>query len=67
MKYLLYHKGCPKYVKFCFCNILAMFQLKWSDTAGHGEHYYDYNHVGAPEVKAPYGPPPPKPAYGPSN
>eukprot|EP00090_Calanus_glacialis_P001669 TRINITY_DN1119_c0_g1_i1.p1 TRINITY_DN1119_c0_g1~~TRINITY_DN1119_c0_g1_i1.p1 ORF type:complete len:127 (-),score=16.98 TRINITY_DN1119_c0_g1_i1:102-482(-) len=43
-------------------------KLKWHDAhGGHGEHYYDYNHVGKEEPKA-YGAPPPKPAYGaPSN
>ena len=43
---------------------MIFFQLKWHDAhGGHGEHYYDYNHVGKEEPKA-YGPPPPKPAYG---
>ena len=45
-------------------------QLKWHDAhGGHGEHYFDYNHVGHKEpAYAPPAPayaPAPKPAYGP--
>jgi hypothetical protein len=41
-----------------------VFQLKWEDGyEGHGEHYYDYNHVGAPEQPS-YGAP--EPAYAPA-
>merc|ERR1712223_1138706 len=42
-------------------------KLKWHDGySGHGEHYWDYNHVGHKEPE--YAPPPPayappKPAY----
>ena len=41
-------------------------QLKWSDEyGGHGEHYYDINHVSAYKEPEPaYAPP--KPAYGPA-
>ena len=42
-------------------------QLKWHDGyEGHGEHYWDYNHVGHKEPEyapAPAYAPPPKPAY----
>ena len=44
-------------------------KLKWHDGyEGHGEHYFDYNHVGPKEpayhapAPAPYSPP--KPSYG---
>merc|ERR1711971_775768 len=41
-------------------------KLKWSDEyGGHGEHYYDINHVSAYKEPEPaYAPP--KPAYGPA-
>ena len=46
----------------------TLFQLKWHDGyEGHGEHYWDYNHVGHKEPEyapAPAYAPPPKPAYG---
>merc|ERR1712102_38869 len=42
-------------------------KLKWHDGyEGHGEHYWDYNHVGPKEpayAPAPAYAPPPKPAY----
>jgi len=42
-------------------------KLKWHDGyEGHGEHYWDYNHVGHKEPEyapAPAYAPPPKPAY----
>merc|ERR1711944_2992 len=48
-------------------------KLKWHDGyEGHGEHYFDYNHVGPKHEPAPYAPPPPayapapKPSYGPA-
>ena len=43
--------------------IFLLFQLKWNDAyAGHGEHYYDYNHGNSYKAPAPaYSPP--KPAY----
>ena len=49
--------------------MLLVFQLKWNDGyAGHGEHYFDFNHgdtgykAPAPYARAPaYSPP--KPAY----
>merc|ERR1719415_231996 len=43
-------------------------KLKWHDAyGGHGEHYFDYNHVPAPSYKEPapaYAPP--GPSYKPS-
>ena len=40
-------------------------KLKWHDGyEGHGEHYYDYNHVGPKEVHHAPAYAPPKPAYG---
>ena len=43
-------------------------KLKWHDGyEGHGEHYFDYNHVGPKEPvhhAAPAYAPPPKPSYG---
>merc|ERR1719468_332481 len=52
---------------FCLCLIPGfVLALKWHDGyEGHGEHYFDYNHVGPKEVHhaAPaYAPP--KPSYG---
>merc|ERR1719461_1539791 len=46
-------------------------KLKWEDAyEGHGEHYFDYNHVGPKHEPAPYAPPAPayapKPAYAPA-
>merc|ERR1719210_1172375 len=44
-------------------------KLKWHDGyEGHGEHYFDYNHVGPKHEPEPYHAPapayaPPKPAY----
>ncbi len=39
-----------------------MFQLKWNDGyAGHGEHYFDYNHGDKGYKQPVYAPP--KPAY----
>ena len=53
--------------------IIVFLQLKWHDGyEGHGEHYFDYNHVGPKHEPAPYAPPPPayapapKPSYGPA-
>ena len=49
--------------------LFLVFQLKWNDGyAGHGEHYYDYNHGdNGYKAPAPYAPAPayspPKPAY----
>merc|ERR1712121_603871 len=48
-------------------------KLKWHDGyEGHGEHYFDYTHVGPKHEPSPYAPPPPayapapKPSYGPA-
>merc|ERR1719194_322735 len=39
-------------------------KLKWHDGySGHGEHYFDYNHVGPKEHHAAPAYAPPKPAY----
>ena len=49
--------------------VIQIFQLKWHDGyEGHGEHYFDYNHVGPKHEPEPYHAPapayaPPKPAY----